>query len=95
MSNTTHDRKVRQLASQLKKKGYKIQAHLKTYDTPDGIGKKNHIPDIVATRGKHTIIVEVDTPDTVDNDQLKTFQLSAAHRKNAKFEHVITKPRKK
>jgi len=94
MSNDTHDRKVRQIANQLRKKGYNVQADLKTYDTPNGIGKNGHIPDIVATRGKKTKIIEVDTPGTINDDQLKTFQRSASHRKNAEFEHVITKPRK-
>ena len=61
---------------------------------PDGIGKNNYTPDIVAARGKKMKIVEVDTPGTVDNDQLASFRRSAAQRENADFEHVITKPRK-
>lgn len=94
MSNDTHDRKVRQIAKEFKQKGWKVQADLKTYDTPDGIGKGNYIPDIVATRGNKTKILEIDTPGTVDNDQLASFRRSAAQRENADFEHVITKPRK-
>lgn len=94
MSNDTHDRKVRQIAKDLKQKGWKVQADLKTYETPEGIGKNNHTPDIVATRGKKTKIIEVDTPGTVDNDQLASFRRSASQRNNADFEHVITKPRK-
>ncbi len=94
MSKETHDRKVRQIAKELKQKGWKVQADLKTYDTPDGIGKNNYTPDIVATRGKKTKIVEVDTPGTINNDQLASFRRSAVQRKNADFEHVITKPRK-
>ena len=94
MSTDTHDRKVRQIAKELKQKRWKVQADLKSYDTPDGIGKNNYIPDIVATRDNKTKIIEIDTPETVDNNQLKAFRLSAAKKKNAEFEHVITKPRK-
>ena len=94
MSNDTHDRKVRKIARELKQKRWKVQADLKSYDTPDGIGKNNFIPDIVATRGNKTKIIEVDTPNTVNNDQLRAFRSSASHRKNADFEHVITKSRK-
>jgi hypothetical protein len=94
MSKETHDRKVRQIAKELKQKRWKVQADLKTYDTPDGIGKNDYTPDIVATRGNKKIIIEVDTPDTVDNDQLASFRRSAAQRENTHFEHVVTKPKK-
>ena len=94
MPKKTHDRKVRQIAKELKQKRWKVQADLKNYDTPTGIGKNNYIPDIVATRGKKTKIIEVDTPGTIDNDQLASFRRSASQRANADFEHVITKPRK-
>lgn len=94
MSKETHDRKVRQLANKLKKQGFNVKADLDGFETPDGIGKGDHVADIFATKGKKTKIVEVDTPGTENPDQLATFKRSAAHRKNAEFEHVITKPRK-
>jgi len=93
-SQGTHDRKVRQIANELRNKGYKVQADVSGFDTPNGIGKSGHIPDIYATRGSKEKIVEVDTPGTENSDQLFTFRRSAAHRDNADFEHVITKPRK-
>ena len=93
-SQATHDKKVRQIAKELRNKGYKVKADISGFDTPDGIGKSRHVPDIHATRGSKEKIVEVDTPGTENPDQLSTFQRSAANRKNADFEHVITKPRK-
>lgn len=94
-SQTTHDRKVREIANQLKKQNWNVKAHVSGYETPDSIGKRAYVPDILATKGDKTKIVEVDTPTTLDQDQLATFRRSAAHRDSADFEHVITKPRKK
>lgn len=91
----THDRKVRQLARELKKQGFNVNAHIEGYDTPKPIGKNGRIPDIYAKKGSKEKIVEVDTPDTEEPAQLSTFRWSTAQRKNAKFEHIITKPRKK
>lgn len=94
MSKGTHDRKVRRLANELKKQGFKVEADIDGFETPDGIGNGGYIPDILATKGKKSKIIEVDTPGTENQDQLKAFRRSAAHRKNAEFEHIITKPRK-
>ena len=91
----THNRKVRELARELKQKGYNVQAHISGYEMPDSIGKGAYIPDIIATRGSKTKIIEVDTPGTEDQAQLAAFRRSAAHRDNAEFEQVITRPRKK
>jgi hypothetical protein len=90
----THDRKVRQLANELKKKGYNVKADLKGFETPPDIGKDKHTPDIYAKRGSKTKIIEVDTPGTESSEQLSTFRRSVSQRKNADFEHVITKPKK-
>jgi len=91
----THDRKVRQLAKQYEKDKWKVKADVGNYDRPSSIGKNNHIPDFEVTRRGKTKLIEVDTPDTVDSAQLKTFKMSAARKKNTEFEHVITKPRGK
>lgn len=95
MGNDTHDRKVQQLARELAQQGYNVQADLKSYETPAGIGQGGFIPDIVATKGSKTKIIEVDTPGTEKPAQLTAFRRSAAQRSNADFEHVITKPRKR
>jgi hypothetical protein len=93
-TQNTHDRKVRHIANELKSKSWNVRAHVSGFDTPDGIGQAGHIPDILATRGTKTKIIEVDTPGTENSDQLSAFRRSAAHRENGDFEHVITKPRK-
>ena len=90
----THDRKVRQIANQLKKQGYNVKADIPGYENPPDIGKSEHTPDIFATKGSKTKIIEVDTPGTENKEQLSAFKRSAAQRDNADFEHVITKPRK-
>ncbi len=41
-----HDNKVKQIAKQLEREGYTVQADISGYETPDGIGKNNYIPDI-------------------------------------------------
>ena len=90
----THDRKVRQLAKQLRKQGYNVKADTSGYENPPDIGKNKHTPDIFATRGSKTKIIEIDTPGTENDEQLSAFKRSAAQRNNADFEHIITKPRK-
>ena len=95
MGNDTHDRKVRQVANNLKKQGYTIRADLRGFEAPPDIGKDKHTPDIFATRGGKTQIIEVDTPGTENPDQLSAFRRSAAHRRNADFDHIVTKPRKR
>jgi len=90
-----HDRKVRQRANELKKAGWSVKADLPGYEIPKGIGQNNYIPDILATKGNKKLIVEVDTPGTVNPEQLSAFRRSAGQSDNSKFEHIITKPRKK
>ncbi len=91
----THDRKVRQLAKQYEKDKWKVKADIGNYDRPSSIGKNNHIPDLELTRRGKTKLIEVDTPNTVNPDPLKTFRMSASRKKNTEFVHVITKPRRK
>lgn len=95
MTSDTHDRKVQQLARELSKEGFKVQADISGCETPNSIGKKGFIPDIVATKGNKTKIIEVDTPGTENPAQLAAFRRSASQRQNTYFEHVITSPRKK
>lgn len=95
-NQSTHDRRVRDLANILKGEGWKVQADLPNFDQPDPIGKEARIPDILATRGNQTKIIEVETLTTVNShqDQHSTFRRSAAQRENAEFELVVTRPRK-
>jgi len=95
MVTNTHDRKVRKIANDLRKMNWKVKADIGGYDMPDGIGKKGYIPDIIAIKGGRSKIIEVDTPNTENTDQLSAFRRSAAQRKNTVFEQIITRPRKK
>ena len=63
-NQTTHDRRVRALANMLKNQGWQVQADLPNFDPPDPIGKDERIPDILATQGNQTKIIEVETPST-------------------------------
>ena len=95
MSTDTHNRKVKQKANELKNQGWKVDADLNGFEQPEPIGQGNFIPDVFAIKGKKTKIVEVDTPNSINKQQLEAFKRSAAHRKNTDFEHIITKPQKK
>jgi hypothetical protein len=91
----THDRKVREIARELKSEGYEVKADLPSYEKPDPIGKDNRIPDVHAKNWwGDEVIVEVDTPNTIDREQLSSFRKSASQ-KDAEFRHEIVKPRKK
>ena len=92
----THDRKVRQIARELKKAGYNVKADIRGYAHPSTIGKYKRRPDIEATRSGHRKIVEVETPRslTSDKEQIKTFIRHAAQKKRTSLDIVVTKPRK-
>lgn len=94
MSTDTHDRKVRQKANELRNQGWKVDADLNGFEQPDPIGQGSYIPDVFATKDKRTKIIEVDTPNSINKQQLEAFKRSAVRKKNADFEHIITKPRK-
>ena len=95
-NQSTHDNRVRTLANRLEDQGWEVQADLPNFDQPDPIGKGEKIPDILATRGTQTKIIEVETPSTVNShqDQHSTFRRSAAHRENGEFELVVTQSKK-
>lgn len=96
INQSAHDRRVRTLANELRNEGWDVQADLPNFDQPDPIGINGRIPDILATLGNRTKIVEVETPSTVDThrEQHSTFRRSASQRDNVEFELVVTKPRK-
>jgi len=92
---STHDRKVRELAKTYEKEKWSVKAHIGDYEQPTPVGSNKRIPDLEAIKGGKTKLIEVDTPRTIDPAQLESFRKSVAQRKNAEFEHIITKPRKK
>lgn len=95
-NQSAHDSRVRSLATKLQDQGWEVLADLPNFDQLDPIGKDQRIPDIFATRGERTKIVEVETPNTADThqEQHSTFRRSAAQRENGEFELIVTKPRK-
>lgn len=62
-----HDRKVRKVAAGYWGRGYEVKADLPDYSRPRSIRGK--IPDVVAKKGKKTIIVEVETPQSFNKDK--------------------------
>ena len=48
-NQSTHDRRVRTLANELRNDGWDVQADLPNFDQPDPIGNDGRIPDILAT----------------------------------------------
>ena len=94
---STHDRKVRELARELRKKDHEVKVDgVRGYKRPEPIGRMRRRPDIEAKKGSSRLIIEVETPKSLiaDREQLKTFTRHAAQKKGTKFHVVVTKPRK-
>ncbi len=89
MSESKHDKRVRKEARRLEREGWNVQADIPGFETPDGIGQGGHVPDIVAKKKGAERILEVDTPRTVDKDQLGAFRRRAGKKKRTTFNHII------
>ena len=90
-SQSQHDAAVKREARALADKGWNVKADVPGYETPDPIGKKGFVPDIVAAKRGHTKIVEVETPDSLqaDAEQRATFARSAGQKPRTTFETVV------
>lgn len=90
-NQSEHDNCVRDNAKVLLNRGWDVQADLPDFDQPDPIGKGDRIPDIYATLGDRTMIIEVETPNTVEshNEQHSTFRRSAAQKENTEFKLIV------
>ena len=84
-----HDKGVKAAADYYLKQGYKVEADIKNFDQPKSINRRR--PDVVAKKGRKTIIVEVETKDSIDADkaQQKVFKNYADSHKNVKFRTKI------
>ncbi len=60
--STPHDKKVKRIAAAYWGRGYGVQAAIPGYERPKPI--RGRIADVVATKGKTTKIVEVETNQT-------------------------------
>lgn len=85
-NQTCHDKSVRRSAGMLSSNGWNVQADVKGYPQPKSICVDNECrrPDIVATKGKETRIIEWETPDsfTKDKAQHSVFRKFARRQKN-------------
>lgn len=85
-----HDQKVAELTRGLKNRGYKVQADLPGHPKPPVM--RGYIPDVVAVKGKKTLIREVETPGTVQADKEQHHALEkAAQELGAEFRVIIAK----
>lgn len=90
MGQTRHDREVKKIADELSKKGWKVKAdHTSKYETPDGIGKNNRIPDIVAEKKGNTRLIEIDSGPKEDPNQISTFRRSAGQKERTTFRKIV------
>jgi hypothetical protein len=82
---TKHDRGVQKSAEFYEKQGFKVAADIKDYSKPNSINGRR--PDVIATKGKREIIVEVETKDSIGKDkgQQQTFQTYADKHNNTRF----------
>jgi len=91
-SQSKHDRAVRKLAKDYENRGYKVKADIKNYSRPPTIG--GYRPDLLAAKGGHETMVEVETPDSVnsarDRSQQKAFRQAASRSGKCHFKRVVT-----
>lgn len=80
--------KIRELSDEYKRRGYKVQLE------PKLVGLRWR-PDLVAKKGKETIIVEVVSKRSLSHDKLAEFARYAENRENARFDLVVTNPKLK
>ena len=96
-SQSKHDAAVRRIAKGLKTKGYEVRADVQGFAQPRTFG--GYKPDVVATKGKHRKIIEVETTESVssarDCGQQTAFRRTANRSKNTIFRRDIVKTRNK
>lgn len=86
-----HNNEVERLARYYQGQDYKVDADLADFNQPKVICKKR--PDIIARNGKEVVIVEVETLDSIDKDEVQreVFQKYANGRKNVRFWTKVAK----
>ncbi len=84
-NQTTHDTCVDRLARRLSLDGWMVEAHVSGWPKPANIGE--FIPDIRARRNDSTMIIEVETDDTIisDADQQDVLRRYAAENPGVAF----------
>ena len=91
-SKSKHNTTVKKLAEQYQGKGYKVKADIKGWGKPDIIG--GVLPDIIAEKGGHKTVVEVETKDSVDSkrdqQQQKSFKDWSQGSDRKHYKRVVT-----
>ncbi len=87
-----HNKTVKKLAEQYQGKGYKVKADIKGWGKPDTI--RGVRPDIIAEKGGHKTVVEVETKDSVDSkrdqQQQKSFKNWSQDSDRKHYKRVVT-----
>lgn len=91
-SQRDHDRKVREIAQDYRRRGYNVRADVAGYQRPPTIG--GYRPDVVASKSGQETIVEVETPDSTnsarDAAQRRAFLRAARRSEKRHYRRVIT-----
>lgn len=92
-SQSKHNRKMREAARDYKVRGYNVSADVAGYPQPPTIG--GYKPDVVARKGGHETIVEVETPDSVNSPrdiaQQNAFLRAARRSEKRHYRRIVTK----
>ncbi|MBA7604143.1 hypothetical protein ES703_11262 [subsurface metagenome] len=92
-SQSKHDRMVEKVAQDYETRGYDVSADVEVYPQPPTIG--GYRPDIVATKGGHETIVEVETPDSMNSSrniaQQGAFRRAARRSEGRHYKRIVTK----
>jgi len=80
-----HDSRVRKIAGGYRSQGWKVKADVSGYSSPRTLYGKR--PDVIATKGQKTRVVEVETKASLKKDipQRNAFKRFTSHSKKRNF----------
>lgn len=87
--------KAKEVASEYKKKGYRVILKPRLSDLPEELKRLNFQPDIIATLGDTNLIIEVKTFESIKNKTLVEFAKRVKAIEGWDFELVYTNPKSK
>ena len=88
-TQSKHDKAVRKVAGGYKSQGWKVKADISGYPQPKTVYGKR--PDVLATKGAKTRVVEVETKNTYhkDTSQRNAFKRFASLDKKRRFKTKV------
>ena len=90
-SQTKHDKEVRAQARHFSQKGAKVYADVSGFPRPQTIN--GHRPDVIAIGDDITLVIEVETEDSVDSsrdiEQQRAFESWARMSCKRDFERIV------